>query len=203
MNYKTNPKDSSEKSLQPTTDSSRTPSPDQLLKMQSARITQLEQEIAKRTARIKELEDQLQEQSKGVSIEDLNALSGQLNEAISKTMTLNDKQLEYQSERIRDAVNREIKNIHIPRPNIPRPPFWWYIEPYVLIGVAVFSFFFLYGMRMVSHIDNKTEVLSRMDERIARIQWNVSFPDDPVGLTTPIHDRWVNQLKYESEQQKE
>ncbi|MGN8792472.1 hypothetical protein [Acidaminococcus fermentans] len=118
-------------------------------------------------------------------------------------MTLNDKQLEYQSERIRDTVNREIKNIHIPRPNIPRPPFWWYIEPYVLIGVAVFSFFFLYGMRMVSHIDNKTEVLSRMDERIARIQWNVSFPDDPVGLTTPIHDRWVNQLKYESEQQKE
>lgn len=203
MNYKTKPKDNSEKSSQPTTDSSRTPSPDQLLKMQSARITQLEQEIAKRTARIKELEDQLKEQSKGISMEDLNALSGQLNEAISKTMTLNDKQLEYQSERIRDTVNREIKNIHIPRPNIPRPPFWWYIEPYVLIGVAVFSFFFLYGMRMVSHIDNKTEVLSRMDERIARIQWNVSFPDDPVGLTTPIHDRWVNQLKYESEQQKE
>lgn len=203
MNYKTNPKDSSEKSSQPTTDSSRTPSPDQLLKMQSARITQLEQEKAKMTARIKELEDQLKEQSKGISMEDLNALSGQLNEAISKTMTLNDKQLEYQSERIRDAVNREIKNIHIPRPNIPRPPFWWYIEPYVLIGVAVFLFFFLYGMRMVSHIDNKTEVLSRMDERIARIQWNVSFPDDPVGLTTPIHDRWVNQLKYESEQQKE
>lgn len=203
MNYKTNPKDSSEKSSQPTTDSSRTPSPDQLLKMQSARITQLEQEVAKRTARIKELESQLQEQSKGVSMEDLNALSGQLNEAISKTMTLNDKQFEYQSERIRDAVSREIKNIHIPRPNIPRPPFWWYIEPYVLIGVAVFSFFFLYGMRMVSHIDNKTEVLARMDERIARIQWNVSFPDDPVGLTTPIHDRWVNQLKYESEQQEE
>lgn len=203
MNYKTNPKDSSEKSSQPTTDSSRTPSPDQLLKMQSARITQLEQEKTKMTARIKELEDQLKEQSKGISMEDLNALSGQLNEAISKTMTLNDKQLEYQSERIRDAVNREIKNIHIPRPNIPRPPFWWYIEPYVLIGVAVFSFFFLYGMRMVSHIDNKTEVLARMDERIARIQWNVSFPDDPVGLTTPIHDRWVNQLKYESEQQKE
>lgn len=203
MNYKTNPKDSSEKSSQPTTDSSRTPSPDQLLKMQSARITQLEQEIAKRTARIKELESQLQEQSKGVSIEDLNTLSDQLNEAINKTVTLNDKQLAYQSERIRDAVSREIKNIHIPRPNIPRPPFWWYIEPYVLIGVAVFSFFFLYGMRMVSHIDNKTEVLSRMDERIARIQWNVSFPDDPVGLTTPIHDRWVNQLKYESEQQKE
>ena len=203
MNYKTKPKDNSEKSSQPTTDSSRTPSPDQLLKMQSARITQLEQEIAKRTARIKELEDQLKEQSKGISMEDLNALSGQLNEAISKTMTLEDKQFEYQSERIRDAVSREIKNIHIPRPNIPRPPFWWYIEPYVLIGVAVFSFLFLYGMRMVSHIDNKTEVLSRMDERIARIQWNVSFPDDPVGLTTPIHDRWVNQLKYESEQQKE
>ena len=203
MNYKTKPKDNSEKSSQPTTDSSRTPSPDQLLKMQSARITQLEQEKTKMTARIKELEDQLKEQSKGISMEDLNALSGQLNEAISKTMTLNDKQFEYQSERIRDAVNREIKNIHIPRPNIPRPPFWWYIEPYVLIGVAVFSFFFLYGMRMVSHIDNKTEVLARMDERIARIQWNVSFPDDPVGLTTPIHDRWVNQLKYESEQQKE
>ena len=155
------------------------------------------------TARIKELEDQLKEQSKGISMEDLSALSGQLNEAISKTVTLNDKQLEYQSERIRDAVSREIKNIHIPRPNIPHPPFWWYIEPYVLIGVAVFSFFFFYGMRMVSHIDNKTEVLARMDERIARIQWNVSFPDDPVGLTTPIHDRWVNQLKYESEQQKE
>ena len=203
MNYISKQKDSTKESSQPTTDSSKTPSPDQLLKMQSARITQLEQEIAKRTARIKELESQLQEQSKGVSIEDLNALSGQLNEAISKTMTLNDKQFEYQSERIRDAVSREIKNIHIPRPNIPRPPFWWYIEPYVLIGVAVFSFLFLYGMRMVSHIDNKTEVLSRMDERIARIQWNVSFPDDPVGLTTPIHDRWVNQLKYESEQQKE
>lgn len=124
MNYKTNPKDSSEKSSQPTTDSSRTPSPDQLLKMQSARITQLEQEKAKMTARIKELEDQLKEQSKGISMEDLNALSGQLNEAISKTMTLNDKQLEYQSERIRDAVSREIKNIHIPRPNIHRPPFW-------------------------------------------------------------------------------
>lgn len=203
MNYITKPKDSTKESSQPTTDSSRTPSPDQLLKMQSARITQLEQEKAKMTARIKELESQLQEQSKGVSIEDLNTLSDQLNEAINKTVILNDKQLEYQSERIRDAVNREIKNIHIPRPNIPRPPFWWYIEPYVLIGVAVFSFFFLYGMRMVSHIDNKTEVLSRMDERIARIQWNVSFPDDPVGLTTPIHDRWVNQLKYESEQQKE
>ncbi|SFO72577.1 hypothetical protein SAMN02910455_01777 [Acidaminococcus fermentans] len=203
MNYITKPKDSTKESSQSTTDSSRTPSPDQLLKMQSARITQLEQEKAKMTARIKELESQLQEQSKGVSIEDLNTLSDQLNEAINKTVILNDKQLEYQSERIRDAVNREIKNIHIPRPNIPRPPFWWYIEPYVLIGVAVFSFFFLYGMRMVSHIDNKTEVLSRMDERIARIQWNVSFPDDPVGLTTPIHDRWVNQLKYESEQQKE
>ena len=142
MNYKTNPKDSSEKSSQPTTDSSRTPSPDQLLKMQSARITQLEQEKTKMTARIKELEDQLKEQSKGISMEDLSALSGQLNEAISKTVTLNDKQLEYQSERIRDAVSREIKNIHIPRPNIPHPPFWWYIEPYVLIGVAVFSFFF-------------------------------------------------------------
>lgn len=203
MNFKSSQNGSTKKSLQPITGSSTTPSPDQLLKMQSARITQLEQEIAKRTARIKELEDQLKEQSKGISMEDLNALSGQLNEAISKTMTLNDKQFEYQSERIRDAVSREIKNIHIPRPNIPRPPFWWYIEPYVLIGVAVFSFLFLYGMRMVSHIDNKTEVLSRMDERIARIQWNVSFPDDPVGLTTPIHDRWVNQLKYESEQQKE
>lgn len=203
MNYKTKPKDNSEKSSQPTTDSSRTPSPDQLLKMQSARITQLEQEKAKMTARIKELEDQLKEQSTGISMEDLNALSGQLNEAISKTVTLNDKQLEYQSERIRDAVSREIKNIHIPRPNIPHLPFWWYIEPYVLIGVAVFSFLFLYGTRMASHIDSKTEVLSRMDERIARIQWNVSFPDDPVGLTTPIHDRWVNQLKYEAEQQEE
>lgn len=203
MNYKTNPKDSSEKSSQPTTDSSRTPSPDQLLKMQSARITQLEQEKAKMTARIKELESQLQEQSKGVSIEDLNALSGQLNEAISKTMTLNDKQLEYQSKRIRDAVSQEIRDIHIPRPNIPRPPFWWYIEPYILIGVVVFSFLFLFTTRMVSKIDDKTEALAKMDERIARIQWNVSFPDDPVGLTTPIHDRWVNQLKYESEQQKE
>ena len=203
MNYITKPKDSTKESSQPTTDSSRTPSPDQLLKMQSARITQLEQEKAKMTARIKELESQLQEQSKGVSIEDLNTLSDQLNEAINKTVILNDKQLEYQSERIRDAVNREIKNIHIPRPNIPRPPFWWYIEPYVLIGVAVFSFFFLYVMSMVIHFDNKTEVILRMDERIARIQWNVSFPDDPVGLTTPIHDRWVNQLKYESEQQKE
>ncbi len=203
MNFNSSQNDSTKESSQPTTGSSKNPSPDQLLKMQSARITQLEQEKAKMTARIKELEDQLKEQSKGISMEDLNALSGQLNEAISKTMTLNDKQFEYQSERIRDAVSREIKNIHIPRPNIPRPPFWWYIEPYVLIGVAVFSFLFLYGTRMVSHIDNKTEVLARMDERIARIQWNVSFPDDPVGLTTPIHDRWVNQLKYESEQQKE
>lgn len=203
MNYKTNPKDSSEKSSQPTTDSSRTPSPDQLLKMQSARITQLEQEKAKMTARIKELESQLQEQSKGVSIEDLNALSGQLNEAISKTMTLNDKQLEYQSKRIRDAVSQEIRDIHIPRPNIPRPPFWWYIEPYILIGVVVFSFLFLFTTRMVSKIDDKTEALAKMDERIARIQWNVSFPNDPVGLTTPIHDRWVNQLKYEAEHQEE
>lgn len=203
MNFNSSQNDSTKESSQPTTGSSKNPSPDQLLKMQSARITQLEQEKAKMTARIKELEDQLKEQSKGISMEDLNALSGQLNETISKTMTLNDKQFEYQSERIRDAVSREIKNIHIPRPNIPRPPFWWYIEPYVLIGVAVFSFLFLYGTRMVSHIDNKTEVLARMDERIARIQWNVSFPDDPVGLTTPIHDRWVNQLKYESEQQKE
>lgn len=203
MNFNSSQNDSTKESSQPTTGSSKNPSPDQLLKMQSARITQLEQEKAKMTARIKELEDQLKEQSKGISMEDLNALSGQLNEAISKTMTLNDKQFEYQSERIRDAVSREIKNIHIPRPNIPRPPFWWYIEPYVLIGIAVFSFLFLYDTRMVSHIDNKTEVLARMDERIARIQWNVSFPDDPVGLTTPIHDRWVNQLKYESEQQKE
>lgn len=203
MNFNSSQNDSTKESSQPTTGSSKNPYPDQLLKMQSARITQLEQEKTKMTARIKELEDQLKEQSTGISMEDLSALSGQLNEAISKTMTLNDKQFEYQSERIRDAVSREIKNIHIPRPNIPRPPFWWYIEPYVLIGVAVFSFLFLYGMRMVSHIDNKTEVLSRMDERIARIQWNVSFPDDPVGLTTPIHDRWVNQLKYESEQQKE
>lgn len=203
MNFNSSQNDSTKESSQPTTGSSKNPYPDQLLKMQSARITQLEQEKTKMTARIKELEDQLKEQSKGISMEDLNALSGQLNEAISKTMTLNDKQFEYQSERIRDAVSREIKNIHIPRPNIPRPPFWWYIEPYVLIGVAVFSFLFLYGTRMVSHIDNKTEVLARMDERIARIQWNVSFPDDPVGLTTPIHDRWVNQLKYESEQQKE
>ena len=203
MNYKTKPKDNSEKSSQPTTDSSRTPSPDQLLKMQSARITQLEQEIAKRTARIKELEDQLKEQSKGISMEDLNALSGQLNEAISKTMTLNDKQLEYQSKRIRDAVSQEIRDIHIPRPTIPRPPFWWYMEPYILIGVIVFSFLFLFTTRMVSKIDDKTEALAKMDERIARIQWNVSFPNDPVGLTTPIHDRWANQLKYEAEHQEE
>ncbi|WP_302451253.1 hypothetical protein [Acidaminococcus fermentans] len=77
------------------------------------------------------------------------------------------------------------------------------MEPFILIGMVIFTFLFLYNTRMVSRIDDRTEVLARMDERIARIQWNVSFPDDPVGLTTPIHDRWVNQLKYESEQQKE
>lgn len=203
MNFKSSQNDSTKESSQPTTDSSKIPSPDQLLKEQSARITQLEQEKTKMTARIKELEDQLKEQSKGISMEDLNALSGQLNEAISKTMTLNDKQLEYQSKRIRDAVSQEIRNIHIPRPNIPRPPFWWYIEPYILIGVVVFSFLFLFTTRMVSKINDKTEALAKMDERIARIQWNVSFPNDPVGLTTPIHDRWVNQLKYEAEHQEE
>lgn len=203
MNFKSRQNDSTKESLQPTTGSSKTLSPDQLLKEQSARITQLEQEKTKMTARIKELENQLKEQSKGISMEDLNALSGQLNEAISKTMTLNDKQLEYQSKRIRDAVSQEIRDIHIPRPNIPRPPFWWYIEPYILIGVVVFSFLFLFTTRMVSKIDDKTEVLAKMDERIARIQWNVSFPNDPVGLTTPIHDRWVNQLKYEAEHQEE
>lgn len=199
MNFKSSQNDSTKESSQPTTDSSKIPSPDQLLKEQSARITQLEQEKTKMTARIKELEDQLKEQSKGISMEDLNALSGQLNEAISKTMTLNDKQ----SKRIRDAVSQEIRNIHIPRPNIPRPPFWWYIEPYILIGVVVFSFLFLFTTRMVSKINDKTEALAKMDERIARIQWNVSFPNDPVGLTTPIHDRWVNQLKYEAEHQEE
>lgn len=203
MNFKSRQNDSTKESLQPTTGSSKTLSPDQLLKEQSARITQLEQEKTKMTARIKELENQLKEQSKGIPMEDLNALSGQLNEAISKTMTLNDKQLEYQSKRIRDAVSQEIRDIHIPRPNIPRPPFWWYIEPYILIGVVVFSFLFLFTTRMVSKIDDKTEVLAKMDERIARIQWNVSFPNDPVGLTTPIHDRWVNQLKYEAEHQEE
>lgn len=203
MNFKSRQNDSTKESLQPTTGSSKTLSPDQLLKEQSARITQLEQEKTKMTARIKELGNQLKEQSKGISMEDLNALSGQLNEAISKTMTLNDKQLEYQSKRIRDAVSQEIRDIHIPRPNIPRPPFWWYIEPYILIGVVVFSFLFLFTTRMVSKIDDKTEVLAKMDERIARIQWNVSFPNDPVGLTTPIHDRWVNQLKYEAEHQEE
>ena len=203
MNFKSRQNDSTKESLQPTTGSSKTLSPDQLLKEQSARITQLEQEKTKMTARIKELENQLKEQSKGISMEDLNALSGQLNEAISKTMTLNDKQLEYQSKRIRDAVSQEIRDIHIPRPNIPRPPFWWYIEPYILIGVVVFSFLFLFTTRMVSKIDDKTEALAKMDERIARIQWNVSFPNDPVGLTTPIHDRWVNQLKYEAEHQEE
>lgn len=203
MNFKSSQNDSTKESSQPTTDSSKIPSPDQLLKEQSARITQLEQEKTKMTARIKELEDQLKEQSKGISMEDLNALSGQLNEAISKTMTLNDKQLEYQSKRIRDAVSQEIRNIHIPRPNIPRPPFWWYIEPYILIGVVVFSFLFLFTTRMVSKINDKTEALAKMDERIALIQWNVSFPNDPVGLTTPIHDRWVNQLKYEAEHQEE
>lgn len=203
MNYITKRKDSTRESSQPTTGSSKNPSPDQLLKMQSARITQLEQENAKKATRIKELEDQLKEQSKGISMEDLNALSGQLNEAISKTMTLNDKQLEYQSKRIRDSVSQEIRDIHIPRPNIPRPPFWWYIEPYILIGMVVFSFLFLFTTRMVSKIDDKTEALAKMDERIARIQWNVSFPDDPVGLTTPIHDRWANQLKYETEHQEE
>lgn len=203
MNYITKPKDSTKESSQPTTGSSKNPYPDQLLKMQSARITQLEQEKTKMTARIKELEDQLKEQSKGISMEDLSALSGQLTEAISKTMTLNDKQLEYQSKRIRDAVSQEIRDIHIPRPNIPRPPFWWYIEPYILIGVVVFSFLFLFTTRMVSKIDDKTEALAKMDERIARIQWNVSFPNDPVGLTTPIHDRWVNQLKYEAKHQEE
>lgn len=118
-------------------------------------------------------------------------------------MILNDKQLEYQSKRIRDAVSQEIRDIHIPRPNIPRPPFWWYMEPYILIGVVVFSFLFLFTTRMVNKIDDKTEALAKMDERIARIQWNVSFPNDPVGLTTPIHDRWVNQLKYEAEHQEE
>lgn len=203
MNFKSSQNGSTKKSLQPITGSSTTPSPDQLLKEQSARITQLEQEKVKMTARIKELEDQLKEQSKGISMEDLSALSGQLTEAISKTMTLNDKQLEYQSKRIRDAVSQEIRDIHIPRPNIPRPPFWWYIEPYILIGVVVFSFLFLFTTRMVSKINDKTEALAKMDERIARIQWNVSFPNDPVGLTTPIHDRWVNQLKYEAEHQEE
>lgn len=203
MNFKSSQNDSTKESSQPTTDSSKIPSPDQLLKEQSARITQLEQEKTKMTARIKELEDQLKEQSKGISMEDLNALSGQLNEAISKTMILNDKQLEYQSKRIRDAVSQEIRDIHIPRPNIPRPPFWWYMEPYILIGVVVFSFLFLFTTRMVNKIDDKTEALAKMDERIARIQWNVSFPNDPVGLTTPIHDRWVNQLKYEAEHQEE
>ena len=203
MNFKSRQNDSTKESLQPTTGSSKTLSPDQLLKEQSARITQLEQEKTKMTARIKELENQLKEQSKGISMEDLNALSGQLNEAISKTMTLNDKQLEYQSKRIRDAVSQEIRDIHIPRPNIPRPPFWWYIEPYILIGVVVFSFLFLFTTRMVSKIDDKTEVLAKMDERIARIQLNGSFPNDPVGLTTPIHDRGVNQLKYEAEHQEE
>ena len=203
MNFNSSQNDSTKESSQPTTGSSKNPYPDQLLKMQSARITQLEQEKTKMTARIKELEDQLKEQSKGISMEDLSALSGQLTEAISKTMTLNDKQLEYQSKRIRDAVSQEIRDIHIPRPNIPRPPFWWYIEPYILIGVVVFSFLFLFTTRMVSKIDDKTEALAKMDERIARIQWNVSFPNDPVGLTTPIHDRWVNQLKYEAEHQEE
>lgn len=203
MNFKTSQNGSTKESLQPTTGSSKTPSPDQLLKEQSARITQLEQEKTKMTARIKELENQLKEQSKGISMEDLNALSGQLNATISKTMILNDKQFEYQSKRIRDAVSQEIRDIHIPRPNIPRPPFWWYLEPYILIGVVVFSFLFLFTTRMVSKIDDKTEALAKMDERIARIQWNVSFPNDPVGLTTPIHDRWVNQLKYEAEHQEE
>lgn len=203
MNFKTSQNGSTKESLQPTTGSSKTPSPDQLLKEQSARITQLEQEKTKMTARIKELENQLKEQSKGISMEGLNALSGQLNATISKTMILNDKQFEYQSKRIRDAVSQEIRDIHIPRPNIPRPPFWWYLEPYILIGVVVFSFLFLFTTRMVSKIDDKTEALAKMDERIARIQWNVSFPNDPVGLTTPIHDRWVNQLKYEAEHQEE
>ena len=203
MNFKTSQNGSTKESSQPTTGSSKTPSPDQLLKEQSARITQLEQEKTKMTARIKELENQLKEQSKGISMEDLNALSGQLNATISKTMILNDKQFEYQSKRIRDAVSQEIRDIHIPRPNIPRPPFWWYLEPYILIGVVVFSFLFLFTTRMVSKIDDKTEALAKMDEQIARIQWNVSFPNDPVGLTTPIHDRWVNQLKYEAEHQEE
>ena len=203
MNFNTRPKSNSKESLKPTPDSSGSLSPDQLLKQQSARITQLEQENSSLKAKIKELEDRISQQPKGVSMEDISALSGQLNEAISKTMTLNDKQLEYQSKRIRDAVSQEIRDIHIPRPNIPRPPFWWYIEPYILIGVVVFSFLFLFTTRMVSKIDDKTEVLAKMDERIARIQWNVSFPNDPVGLTTPIHDRWVNQLKYEAEHQEE
>lgn len=203
MNFKTSQNGSTKESLQPTTGSTKTPSPDQLLKEQSARITQLEQENAKKAARIKELEDQLKEQSKGISMEDLNALSGQLEKTVRKIMDGNDKELRYQSECIQDAVSREIREIHIPSPDIPRPPFWWYMEPFILIGMVIFTFLFLYNTRMVSRIDDRTEVLARMDERIARIQWNVSFPDDPVGLTTPIHDRWVNQLKYESEQQKE
>lgn len=203
MNFNSSQNDSTKESSQPTTGSSKNPYPDQLLKMQSARITQLEQEKTKMTARIKELEDQLKEQSKGISMEDLSALSGQIEKTVRKIMDGNDKELRYQSEQVQDAISREIRKIHIPSPDIPRPPFWWYMEPFILIGMVVFTSLFLYNTRMVSRIDDRTEVLSRMDERIARIQWNVSFPDDPVGLTTPIHDRWVNQLKYESEQQKE
>lgn len=142
MNFNDDNSNSSGSNLNPTPDSSKTlaPAQAQILKQQSERITQLEQKISSLEQEITKKEDRIKvltEQT--LSREDLSALSDQLNEAISKTMTLNDEKLLELSQRIQNGCARAIDEIHMPY--FPRPPFWWFMQKIIFIFVLLYPIF--------------------------------------------------------------
>lgn len=203
MNFKDDNSNNNGKNLNLTPDNSKilAPAQVQILKQQSERITQLEQkvssleeEISRKEARIKDLTEQT------ISREGLSNLAGQLNETISKAMILNDKKLSELSQRIQNGCTSAINEIHMP--HFPRPPFWWYMQKFVFICLIMFPSFMAYATIKISQIKGEASAIPTMQEQISRTQWNVTFPDDRVGLTTPFQKKWDNQWNYELNEQK-
>jgi len=115
-------------------------------------------------------------------------------------MTLNDKKLLDLSKNIQNGCASAIDEIHIP--HFPRPPFWWYAQKFIFLCLIVLPGFVAYATIKIYQIKGETSAIPTMQEQIRRTQWNVSFPDERVGLTTPFQEKWDNQWTYELNEQK-
>lgn len=240
MNFNDDNSNSSGNNLTSTPDNSKTlaPAQVQILKQQSERITQLEQEnsglkqqkasleqeisslklqktslekessglkqekagleqenssLKKEKTRMMEEMRTLLEKPQGVSSEEINVL---LEKAVHKITIGNGNQLQA----VKESINDKIDNIYIPR--APQPPFWWHTENLMLINLIVVPIFILCATFFVIKTDARVSIIPTLHEQISRIQWNVSFPEDRVGLTTPFQEKWDNQWTYELNEQK-
>lgn len=115
-------------------------------------------------------------------------------------MSLNDEKFLELSKQIQNSCTSAIDEIHMP--HFPRPPFWWDIQKFILICLIVLPGFVAYTTIKIFQIQSETSDIPAMHEQISRIQWNVSFPENRVGLTTSFQKQWNNQWNYELNEQK-